>query len=73
MEGGRSTFFSENKTYQKFIQTLVWDNGGLKILFQIFFDLIFLENLFIFNTFCNSGAPSGQVGPESTALTADSW
>ena len=61
-------FFSENKTSQKFFQTLAsdTDNGGLKILFQNFFDLNFSENFLIFNTFHNSsipGPPLGKLGP----------
>jgi hypothetical protein len=45
--GGRSTgFFFETKTSQIF-QTLVWDNGGLKIPFQTFCDLNFSENSLI--------------------------
>ena len=60
-------FFSENKTSQKIFQNLVSDNGGLKILFQTFFDLNFSENSLIFNTFRNSSIPGalalGKLGP----------
>jgi hypothetical protein len=42
----------KNSGKQKFFHTFC-DNGGLKILFQTFFDL----------NFSKSGAPSGEVGP----------
>ena len=55
--GGQHAVSSKNKTSPKIFQTLISDNGGLKILFQTFLDLNFSENSLIFNTFRNSSIP----------------
>ena len=56
-EGLGRRFVSENKTFQKYFQTLFLRTGGLNLVFQTFFDLNFLENSLIFNTFRNSSIP----------------
>jgi hypothetical protein len=71
--GGGRRFVSENKTSQNVLQTLFLRKGGLSLVFPTFFDLNFLENALIFNTFRNSsipGAPLRKLGPFFTILWA---
>jgi hypothetical protein len=63
---GRPTFCFQKQNVPKIFQKLFLCKRGLNLVFQTFFDLNFLENSLIFNTFRNSsipGSPSTQVGP----------